>query len=57
VTHYLYICSKAAGSDKAEQNWATEKVKIFEEEGFDSDYDDNFSDKATNGEKLDELLK
>ena len=41
VTHYLYICSKVAGSNEAALNWPEEKLKIFEEEGFDSDYEDD----------------
>ena len=45
MTHYCYICTKAAGSEKAALNWPSEKKIIYDEEGLDSDYDDGFSDK------------
>ncbi len=45
VTHYCYICTKAAGSEKAVLNWPSEKKIIYDEEGLDSDYDDGYSDK------------
>ena len=48
VIHFLYICTKAAGSDKAAEKWEDEKKLIYEEEGFDSDFDDDFSEKAQN---------
>jgi hypothetical protein len=43
VTHYLYVCTKAGGTQNAILNWPDEKKVIFEEEGFDSDYEDTFS--------------
>lgn len=45
VTHYLYVCTKAGGTQNAILNWPDEKKVIFEEEGFDSDYEDTFSQK------------
>ncbi len=45
VTHYVYICTKALGAEKAAENWDNEKKVIYEEEGFDSDFEDTFSKK------------
>lgn len=51
VTHYLFICTKEGGSDTAAYNWREEKLKIYAEEGFDSDYEDGFSQEADDQNK------
>lgn len=42
VTHWIYLCTKKPDADQsAKQNWSVVKLKIYDEEGLGSDFEED----------------